>query len=82
MNDYSFLAFLCQTIGLICGAVWIVGSIKSTTAVLNNTILNLKEAMQGLEKALNRIYEIQNEHETRITVLEKFGDGNNKHERK
>ncbi len=74
MNDYSLVAFIFQIAGVIAGGVWIVGSIKSTTAVLNNTILNLKEAMGNLVKALDRINEIQHEHETRISLLERFDD--------
>ena len=76
MNDYALLAFVFQMAGVVAGAVWVISSIKSTTAVLNTTIDNLKEAVHDLSTTLDRINLVQHNHETRITVLEKLNNGN------
>ena len=71
MNDYALLAFVFQMAGVVAGAVWVISSIKSTTAVLNTTIDNLKEAVHDLSTTLDRINLVQPVSYTHLDVYKR-----------
>lgn len=81
MVEVPMLAFILETVIIIIGGVWTVASIKSTTEILNNTIQSLKETVVALKITLDEIDKKQDDHETRIRILEEFGSGNGRHKK-
>lgn len=72
MSELSLISFLVQTGTVVGASVWVIASIKSTTAVLSNTLMNLKESIRELTITLNKITDVQHIHETRISLLESY----------
>lgn len=81
MVEIPTIAFLVETLMIIIGGVWTVASIKSTTEILNNTIQSLKETVLALKITLDEMDKKQDDHETRLRILEKFGGGNGRHKK-
>jgi hypothetical protein len=55
---------------LIAGIVWSVSKISTQTAVLSTCIKNLNFNIASMGKVIDRIGTKQDEHETKIAVLE------------
>jgi len=66
----NMVQFILQATIILGGMIWTVSKIRSTTEVLNNTILHLTQAITKLELAQAQLVEKLFEHESRISVLE------------
>ena len=70
--EISTIALFLQFVSLIVGAVWVVGKIRTTTEVLNNTISNLGKTIERLEVTLLKIETQYISHEVRIAKIEQY----------
>jgi len=59
-----------EVVIFVIGGVWCVSSIKSTTAVLSETIKALKQTIDSLRATIREIQNELNEHKAKIAVLE------------
>lgn len=73
MNDTQIL-YLLGFIGALIPIFTIVIKLNNTLTRLNITIDSLTKQMENSEKDREQIHEILNNHETRITILEKKED--------
>ena len=69
-TSVAVISLIVEIFILACGVVWGLGAIKSTTAVLNETIKSLKYTIDQLRVAISDIQEQQSEHKAKIAVLE------------
>lgn len=65
----SIIALLIEVLALIVAAVWVVGKMETTTAVLGEKIDNLGGAVKHLGMDVRRITEKTDGHGEEIAVL-------------
>jgi hypothetical protein len=66
---------ILTAIGMLVGAVWVVGEIKNTTRELRNTLENVIATVTKLDQTLGHVENKTNDHEARIRVLEAQDSG-------
>ena len=68
-------ALLLTVVSMIVTAVWTVGSVRTTTAVLAERIDNLREAIANIVEKLGNYGETVRRIEHRVTLLEQKING-------
>lgn len=57
-------------LALFGGAIWLVGRIRESNSVLNETVKHLNQALGKLEGVMEMVSKQQHNQEVRLTVLE------------
>lgn len=76
----AVIGFVSQLIVFTSAGVWVVGQIKTTTAVLSNAISNLNHTVDSLQSAVSRLGSKHDAAFERLVVVEQWckshdGDG-------
>lgn len=66
----AIAGIIIEIIVLAIIGVWAVGTIKTTTAVLTESIKALKNTIDGLKEIIERMRSELTDHQSRISVLE------------
>jgi len=70
LTTISIGVAIANVIALITGAVWAVGKINTTTAVLKVVLENNSKATHELSVTMKALDQTLNGHETRLSLLE------------
>jgi hypothetical protein len=66
--------FLFEAVIIVAGAVWLVGKIRSDSAVLKNSMDALASSIEKLSKTVEHLDRRLDDHQERLAVIEAISD--------